>query len=371
MLVQDVKEANVMKQKIYIDKQLSEKILMIGVAYKNDAPGGMASLIATYEKHYYKLRYIASWKLSNKFVKAFYALKSLIEFVILLSFDHRIKIVHIHGAAYASFRRKKIFIKIASFYKKRILYHMHAGEFEAYYNESSDKKGIVNTLMSVDKLIVLSNTWSQFFEKIGVLPQKIIVLNNIIPYPTERYFWKSNYIEILYLGTLVEAKGIFDLLNVIKDNQNTYRNYVRFTIGGNRNENIIRKFINENKLNDFVNFEGWITGEKKIRILNKSDIYILPSYYEGLPMAILEAMSYACPIIATKVGGIPEIIKDRENGIIITPGNEDEINKAILFFMKDPIKIREYGVKSLEIVKDFYPDVVLNTLKSIYQSQLI
>ena len=92
-------------------------------------------------------------------------------------------------------------------------------------------------------------------------------------------------------------------------------------------EEIIKAFIQNNQISDIAVFEGWVTGDKKIEYLNWADIYILPSYNEGLPIAILEAMSYSHPIISTPVGGIPEVVKDHQNGILVEPGNLEQIKK--------------------------------------------
>ena len=92
----------------------------------------------------------------------------------------------------------------------------------------------------------------------------------------------------------------------------------------------------------------------------------MPSYNEGLPIAILEAMSYSHPIISTPVGGIPEVVKDHQNGILVEPGNLEQIKEALLFFIEHPEVIRSYGKKSYEIVQPYFPENVFLQLKEIY-----
>lgn len=104
--------------------------------------------------------------------------------------------------------------------------------------------------------------------------------------------------------------------------------------------------------------------------MNWADIYILPSYNEGLPIAILEAMSYTHPIISTPVGGIPEVVKDHQNGILVEPGNLEQIKEALLFFIKHPEVIESYGQKSYEIVQPYFPENVFLQLKKIYYDLL-
>lgn len=109
---------------------------------------------------------------------------------------------------------------------------------------------------------------------------------------------------------------------------------------------------------------------KKIECLNWEDVYILPSYNEGLPIAILEAMSYKHPIISTPVGGIPEVIKNYENGILVQPGNKEEIIEAIKYYIENPESIKDQGNKAFETVQEFFPEKVFSDLSQIYQSLL-
>ena len=75
---------------------------------------------------------------------------------------------------------------------------------------------------------------------------------------------------------------------------------------------------------------GWVDGEKKENLLKKSQLFVLPSYNEGLPIAILEAMSYGIPVISTDVGSISEVVKDNETGFLIKPGEAESLAKAII-----------------------------------------
>ena len=76
-----------------------------------------------------------------------------------------------------------------------------------------------------------------------------------------------------------------------------------------------------------MSFNGWLSKEETGALLNKTDVFILPSYAEGMPMAILEAMSYSIPVISTNVGGIPEVVLNNETGYIIKPGDLEELYK--------------------------------------------
>lgn len=115
---------------------------------------------------------------------------------------------------------------------------------------------------------------------------------------------------------------------------------------------------------------GWVTREEKEIVLKKTDVFILPSYREGLPVSILESMSYGKAIIATNVGGIPEVVRDRENGLLIVPGELKQLENSLDFFIQNPELIKEYGIVSERIVQKYLPHSVLKDLTCIYESLL-
>jgi glycosyltransferase involved in cell wall biosynthesis len=123
--------------------------------------------------------------------------------------------------------------------------------------------------------------------------------------------------------------------------------------------------IAESGLGDCVHFNGFVSGDAKAGLLSRTDVFVLPSYNEGLPISILEAMSYGCAIVSTPVGGIPEVVKD--NGVLVKPGDIDGIASAI-YSLSDPETCLRMGAESSRIVQDFYPEAVMARLRQIYLS---
>jgi glycosyltransferase involved in cell wall biosynthesis len=352
-----------------LDKELSAKILTLGVSKFTN--GGMASVLLSYEQYFDKMKFVPTWKLSNKITKYFYLIRALLVTTFLLFFDRRIKILHIHGAANASFQRKAIFVRLGKLFRKKIILHMHAADFEQYYESHKNKKYVTGVINKCDKLIVLSKSWMSYFNNIGIHKSKIEVLNNIVSLPKiKNKVNDGKKINFLFLGEIGFRKGIFDLLKAISLEQETLQNKIILRIGGNEVEGDIREFIKNHKLSSFVFFEGWISGKEKNDILSWADIFILPSYNEGLPIAILEAMSYSKPIISTSVGGIPEVVQSYENGILVEPGNIDQIRQSLLFFINSPQKIVTYGNVSYQKVTEYFPESVFRQLTKIYSSLL-
>ncbi|MDR1759194.1 MAG: glycosyltransferase family 4 protein [Fibrobacter sp.] len=353
-----------------IDKELSQKILTLGVS--KTTYGGMAAVLVSYEKCFEKMRFIPTWRLGNRAVKAWYAFQAIVRCFLLLLLDKRIKILHIHGAANASMYRKGVFIKMGKRFGKKVILHQHAADFIEFFRESNDKPQIIKIINLCDKLIVLSQSYKEYFSNIGILKEKICVLNNIVFPPKEK--WKKEKdgkLHLLYLGEVGYRKGIYDLLNVLNANKEYFEDKIVLRIGGNIAEGDINGFIAEHDLSSFVKYEGWVSGTKKTECLEWADVYILPSYNEGLPIAILEAMSYSHPVISTDVGGIPEILHSNENGVLIKPGNEEQIKEALVFFVENPEKISEYGKNAYQTVQPFFPENVFSELEKIYKELLV
>lgn len=354
----------------YINKDLSAQVLFLGVSMKTK--GGMTAVLVSYGKYIENMRFIPTWKLGNKLMKSWYALQALVRTWFLLTFDKRIKIVHIHGAANASFDRCKLFISLAKKCGKKVILHEHAADFVDYYLEADNKQDITNTLQMCDAMIVLSQSWMKYFASIGMEEERIHVLNNIVSPPTllpEKHT-EDGKLHLMYMGEISKRKGGFDLLKAIVDNKKYFADKLILRMGGNEVDGDIKAYVRENGLESFVTYEGWIAGQKKIDCLNWEDVYILPSYNEGLPIAILEAMAYSHPIISTPVGGIPEIIKSGENGILVKPGDTKCIADAIKFYIENRDAIRKQGNNAYKVVQDFFPEKVFGNLKGIYERML-
>ena len=101
-------------------------------------------------------------------------------------------------------------------------------------------------------------------------------------------------------------------------------------IAGDGEISKLRTLLQEKSLLGNVEFPGWIRGEQKEKLLQESTYFLFPSYNEGMPMAVLEAMAYGMGIVAGNVGGIPKLIEDGKSGYLCTPGDTDGISEKML-----------------------------------------
>lgn len=355
-----------------LSKYPSEKILTIGPDYHNHR-GGIGAVIEIYSKYFVDFKFLASFKVGSKLYKSIFFIYFILKLIIKLIYDHKIKIIHIHGASKGSFIRKFIcFIITKYIFKKKVIYHIHGGGFADFYRNGNKINRFMIKLFieHTDVVVCLSESWKSYYTN-NFKPKKIFITHNIIDYPSISIYQKErNHLTFLFLGLVCNAKGIFDLVKVISTNKEKYIGKIKLVIGGNGETDRLTKIIKNYNLEDLVEFVGWITKEEKNVWLQKANVYILPSYNEGLPISILEAMSYGQAIISTKVGGIPEIVLPNENGILIEPGNSQQLESAIDFFIENHHIIDNYGEKSKSLVKKHLPYSVLDKLSLIYETLL-
>lgn len=348
-----------------IDSFLSKRVLTVGEYYLDRTHGGIASVLRYYEPYFATFQFIPSSRRPTLGSKLAYDLFSLFRLFWKLLWNPKIRLVHIHTASGRSFPKHLYYAGLSRFMGRKVILHCHAARFHIWFESLTAKRQqqVLQALLKVDKIIVLSQSWKEYFVTLGVPEDNLVVLNNITPNPGKGICPRmgGEALRLLFLGEIGERKGVFDILAALKDLPEKDR--VHLDIGGNRMENELRAKIKEYGLSDCVTFHGFVGGEQKLSLLEKAHIFILPSWNEGLPIAILEAMSYGCAVISTPVGGIPEVVK--ENGILVHPGNIDEIAKAIVSMLDEAQRCR-MGIRSLELVKPYYPDAVLSHLREVY-----
>ncbi|HIJ01803.1 TPA: glycosyltransferase family 4 protein [Candidatus Woesearchaeota archaeon] len=282
------------------------------------------------------------------------------------------EIVHVHLTAYKDFLQKDIFIKIVKLLNKKLIIHIHGGAFKDFYEKSSKNKRIkiIKTLDSADSLIVLSEIWYNYFKTLCP-QQKIYILPNTIDFKLisqyRRKYSKKNkrIINLLFVGRIEKQKGIFELLNAfsqIEDEKMTLNIMGPFM----NNEKEIMGLIEKLGIYRKVKFLGVIHGNKRLKYFAESDIFILPSHWEGLPITILEAMASGLPIISTEVGAIPEIVK-KENGVLIKVGSVSELKKAIIKVRQNTKRISYYKNNISKIDKYYNEKIFTSKLEEIYE----
>ena len=326
------------------------KVLMIGPA--RSVKGGMTSVVDNYFKYgldkEVDLKYIETVNDKNKVLKLLKIIKGYVEYI---SNIKKYDVIHIHMASRRSTFRKGKYIRIAKRYGKKIILHIHGAEFKIFYNNecnNNQKKYIIDTLNMADKIIVLSEEWKDFFSKL-VDKNKIEVIYNAILIP-DNFEKNLDTKRILFLGRFGKRKGIYDLIKVLEELCIKYPDLTLYA-GGDGEIEKVRQIVNEKNLENNIKILGWVSGEEKEKLLKESSFYILPSYNEGMPMSVIEGMAYKNVTVSTNVGGIPKVITNMQNGILINPGDTESLYRYLDELLQDKelrIKLSENARKTTE-----------------------
>lgn len=332
--------------------------------------GGISAVVNSYygsnlEKDY-DIVYISSYKDGTKITKVIKAVTAYLKFLKVMMTGH-IDLVHIHSSFGPSFYRKIPFIYISRMMNKIIIDHVHGAEFDKFYTNASErKKRLVKKVWSkCDRILVLSSEWLHQYSSVVDL-DKLRVVENYSVIQKQRNNHPCNN-RVLFLGFVNDIKGCFDMPKVMsyisKENIS-----LKLVIAGTGEVEKLKSMAEENGVSDYFEFVGWVRDAEKDKLLKESDILFLPSYAEGMPMAILDAMGYGLPIISTTVGGIPSIVCNGESGFLFSPGDCEGFAKAIIKLIKDDELRRSFGMKSYEIAKDKYTlEGHLKKIEAVYQ----
>lgn len=279
---------------------------------------------------------------------------------------------HIHICSGTSTWRKMRYVKSLREDSNRVILHVHGARYHLFYESCSDreKRKIRNLYNSVAKVIVLSEEWRDYFINAKICdPKKIEVLHNAVEVPEDiKVDYRSN--NVLFLGRLGERKSP-DVLLKAAQNVLSQHSDARFIFGGDGNVEKYKKIADDLGILEKCEFRGWVSGKEKERLFRKCSIYCLPSKNEGMPMSVLEAMSYGLSTISTSVGGVPQVICDAVNGFIIPVGDAPALSKCLNILMDDKNLKQKIGNAGRQtIIDQFSMQSFERHLSEIYRDVL-
>ena len=331
--------------------------------------GGIAAVVSGYYgsklEQDYDMIYVESYKDGGKLTKLFKGICGYFHFAKVLLVD-RPDIVHMHSSFGPSFYRSLPFIYMSSWAKKPMIDHIHGSEFDKLYTNASErkKKLVRKAWGKCNRFIVLSESWKERFSE--VIPnEKMTVIENysIVKDGINR---SQCHNQVLFLGAINQMKGCYDMVDVTKRVAEVVSDIKMVVAGAGEIEQVKSKAIAEGVAEHFA-FPGWVRGEQKEKLLKESDVFFLPSYTEGMPMSVLDAMGYGLPIVASNVGGIPRLVHEGENGFMREPGDTAGFAEAIIQIMTSDAMRINMGKQSMEIVKERYSlEKHIELLENVY-----
>jgi glycosyltransferase involved in cell wall biosynthesis len=267
-------------------------------------------------------------------------------------------IAHIHVASKGSFYRKSLFVHLCRLLGQPVILHVHGADFDSFYFKSAPllRRYIRYTFRAAARIFVLSAFWRDFFQQHVASGTVRIVHNGVdVAAFAECISVAPAFNNFLFLGRLGKRKGVYDLLQAIERIvAGNPASTMHFWLAGDGEIEAVKEEIKRRNLGDHITVVGWIDGGQKLQYLKQSDTMLLPSYDEGLPMSILEAMACGKVIISTFVGGIPDLVIQGENGFLIQPGDVPALAQAIMEVNHQKEAMRLVSEKNIERIRAHY-----------------
>jgi glycosyltransferase involved in cell wall biosynthesis len=290
-------------------------------------------------------------------------------------------LVHLHSAD-PIFAGSVVFTILARMMRVPVLLHLQGTDWDDFYeNVSRGQKAIIYWGMRVpQRIIVLYRQWAVNIRRLAPKADVRVVPNRIKarPQPDQsvvedirtRLGLGKEHLVCLSLGSVGWRKGSFDILDAVPQ-VSSHADQVRFVLVGGEEKpgemKRLRHQVNALGIDRWVILTGGVEREQSFAYLDLADLFLLPSYVEGQPLAILEAMQAGKPVISTPVGGIPDAIDHGISGLLVAPGAPGEIATAVLKLVRDPELRSSMGIAARKSFQErFDMDQGLEELRAAY-----
>ena len=304
-----------------------------------------------------RLTYLAEGTRAGGLSKLRCWLASLAREITLLA-RRQVDVVHLQVGGGGSFYRHTVYLALARLAGRPVLFHWHipgdAGAATEVTGGNPLQGWLVGwALRSATVVLVLSESWQSALA--SLVPQtRLIALHNpvdcaaIRPPADPRI---RSDATILFLGDFSPRKGVRDLLAAVPAIVAKHPQAHFVITGGDPPAGVAALAAG---LGDAVTFPGWVRGDEKLALLQEAALLALPSYAEGVPIAVLEAMAAGLSVVTTPVGGVPDLIADGRNGLLVQPGDVPALAAAINRLLDDPALRQSAGDLNRQQVVDEY-----------------
>jgi glycosyltransferase involved in cell wall biosynthesis len=313
-----------------------------------------------------------------------------IQSLIVSIFRRDVDVIHIHFSERGSTLRKSILVFIAALFQQSVILHAHGATYQEFYARLP--RLVQNSLVALFRkcrIIVLSKSWQDFYtHKLSLDSSRVSVLYNPVDLPSSMPDRAGRkHLKFIFLGRIgkrggaldiaqsfmsfpKQDKGAFDLINAFAVLAEADRYDVELVLAGNGDLAAANQLITDLNLTDKITILDWLSAEERDKLLATADAFILPSYNEGLPMSMLESMAWGLPVIVTPVGGIPEVIINHQNGLLVEPGVQDQLVKAMQALIRNESLRLSLGTAGRNSVKDLNIHNYMESLSSLYASAI-
>lgn len=287
------------------------------------------------------------------------------------------KVVHLNASLdQKSYWRDLCYWTVAKLLGRRVVNQIHGGAMpQEFFRGNAMLTWILRRfLVSSDSVAVLSSAelaaYRAFDERINVR----LVPNAIDPAglaDQSRCFNRDRPLRLVYVGRLVRTKGLFELIEALALLTHAGRDLSLAIAGQGPIRAELKIAAERAALGDRVQFLGGVFAEEKCRLLLRSDVFVLPTYFEGLPYSLLEAMAAGCVPVTSPVAAIPDVMRDGVHGLLVPPGNARALAQAVADLDDDRPRLARMAQAARARVREHYTVTRLaHDIQSLYVPSL-
>jgi glycosyltransferase involved in cell wall biosynthesis len=354
------------------------KVLILAPA--ETADGGIKNYYQVLKNYfsipvYYQYRGAREWPYrGSSFSEGIRLLKDYISYFINVILKH-IQIVHINTSlGRESILRDLVYAIYAKILGKECIVFFRGWSDSAEQLMKNKYKWLLKLyLKNTDALITLSQKSQEILKSLGykknIYLETTLVDDNLLHSfnINKKLHKRSDVITILFLARIEKEKGIFEIIDACESLiQSGY--IIKLLIAGKgRAEKVVLSRV---KNKNYIKILGYVTGEVKTKAYIDSDIYVLPSYTEGMPTSVLEAMAFGLPVIITPVGGLQDIIKEGLNGYFVPIANSIALSETIIGLINDKDLMYNMSLYNYSEAQKYYASNVVKRIENIYKKVL-
>jgi glycosyltransferase involved in cell wall biosynthesis len=283
----------------------------------------------------------------------------------------RVDVVHVNLSKKASVLRKGVILTVGRLRGAATVVHAHAGLFLDWFDGlPRPAQAVVRRLLVADRVIVLNETVREgYARRIGVPHDRMVMMTNPVEWPSsvpERD--GDGPVLAAFLGALREKKGVFDLVSALALLPAEHRERLHLVAAGHEDPVALRLAIHRAGVDEVVEVSQYLDPDARDALLARAQILLLPSHAEGLPMSVLEAMAWGLVPVVTPVGGLPALIRDGENGVLVPVADPEALATALGKLLVDDAARRTIGARAREDARAYAADVWAARLADLWRS---
>ena len=326
----------------------------------------------------YELRVIATYASGSAWTRSVWALRGWLAVAWRL-IASRPDLVHVKVASRGSFWRKLVVTALCRLARVPVVVHVHGGGFDTFIEASAPWVHAAARWMIEEAPVAITLSEARLVRLEPLFPHaRWTVVANPVDAGALRTLAEERHAartapgrarQLLFLGDVLERKGVGDLLAAVREFPAALAG-VRLVIAGTGEIERYRRVAIESGVADRVAFAGWVGEAERRSLLVASDAFVLPSYVEGVPIALLEAMASGLPSVVTPVGGVLDAAVPGETSLVVPPGDATALKDALVRLLTESGLAERLGARAQERAQDFDVEVVARQLDAIYRSVL-